>query len=65
MNGLDFQIVIEGRNLNELLLTLPFHDCPDKLARFAGRANDDAIPIFLNDILGQTRTVFIEVFYMG
>ena len=56
-NRLNFQIIIEGGNLQKLLLWSTSHNSPHQLSRFTGRTNNQALPILLNQLLGQSRTL--------
>ena len=54
MDWLNLQIIIEIRNLQQLLFSLPLNDCTDQLARLTGRAHEDTLAVFLHNLLGNT-----------
>ena len=56
-NRLDFQIIIKGGNLQKLFLWGTSHNSPHQFSRLTGRANNQTLPILLNQLLGQSRTL--------
>ena len=60
VNRLDFEIVIERRNLFELLVRLMLLDGADELACLAGRTNQQALAELLDDFARQARLTVEE-----
>ena len=62
-DGLNLKVVVKARNFQKLLFRLLRDDGADQLARFAGRADDDILAVFLNDVLGKARLT-MQIFQM-
>ena len=63
-DGLDLQVIVVGGDLLELLLARAGHDRAVELAHAAGGADEDALPVLIEQAL-RHRGIAVEVFEVG
>ena len=54
-DGLNLQVVVEGRNLLDPFMVFPVHHSPEQFTCLAGAAQDQALPVLLDHVPGHMR----------